>query len=62
MIICFNFLKNKRYVHKFSFRNSIYIKIYLESFIYLSFPSFTWNNVWKYFLQLEHDIELLVYQ
>ena len=38
MIICFNFLRNKNYVHKISSRNStllykFHIKIYLESFV-----------------------------
>ena len=37
MIICFNFLRNKNYVHKTNSRNSalykFHIKIYLESFV-----------------------------
>ena len=39
MIICFDFLRNKNYVNKVSFRNSILhkvlIKIYLQSFVLL---------------------------
>ena len=39
MIICFNFLRNKNYVNKISFRKStlykFHKKIYLESFVFI---------------------------
>ena len=41
------------HIHKF------YIKIYLQSFV--SYLSFIWNHLKKYFLQIEYHIKLLVH-
>ena len=65
MIICFNLLRNKNFVHKIKPEAVDFIsfgsKFKIIS-IYLSFVSFIWYNLWKYIPQLRHRIKLLVHR
>ena len=64
MITCINFLRNKNYVKKIIPETVHYINFiskFIWNHLYLSFVSFILNHLQKYFLQLEHHIELLVH-